>query len=388
MSDTISFSEPEVLKKINSRKIMEGRKRMSKLIFSDGGLYHRPSRPHVFDPGLRAAAHYLKIVDEIDPKVRTELFADVQDGCYFPAYFIGWQGIRLTPNELSLEGIPGLAPALVEREFDQAQSFFHEFHGWLNRYSMWSPFVLDLLYRILQLRDEFKRDFAYLQMKLKEYQSETATLTESQKNILKELQESEGLLAREQEGWGWWVDFLSSDITIPQLDAWFLNRIAENESHRQLFERMDRLRVDITWEPAVSAAPFRLALEGYRPEVETWDAVESRLRNAFEHTLRDYRRASQESLKTGQLNPRPKDSEKVRWGEPHRWEAAPTKYGDEHFRWLARRQIEGLRPKEIADRHTGGKAVSTVNEAIEGTAHLLQLDLRPVRRGPPSVLGD
>lgn len=362
---------------------------MGKLVFGPGGSYHRPDHPHEFPPGLWAAAHYLKAVQEVAPRVRRKLSDEVLGKHTFPRHFPGWQGLELTRDQIALDPIPGRPVEPQQTRFDEALPFLRAFQAWANEYYMWSPFVLDLLYRTLELWDRIDREIAELQGSIREAEEydKQRPLTEEDRQIVESEKTRLEFLKEEQGGWGWWVDFLSAEIAVSKLSAWFLNRTAESESHRRLFERMDRLRIDITWEPPAAALPFRLILEGWRPEVETWETAKKRFQVGFDQALKNYRRIFDGRLKTGSLNPRPKDSKSVKWGKPHRWKAAPSKHSGDHFAWLALRQVKGLRPQEIADCHTGGKAVSTVNEAIESTARLLQLELRPVRPGPPSVLG-
>lgn len=400
---------------------------MGKIILSDGGEYYRPGRAHVFDPGLRAAAHYLQAVEQVEPKVRRELFG-VLDAHPFPSDFTDWQGLRLEPDELSFVGTPGSDTATGQREFDRARPFLEAFQTWLTDHHMWSPVLLDLLYRTLALRHRVQAELRYHENTIDDWESESEPLTDEDARMLAAMKSRIKDLRKELPGWGWWVDFLASDITVPQLDAWFaasglcptsvpgtiplnmppspskaalwsyerLKRVA-SETHgipslskhnRQLLERRDRLHVEISWEPPPSAPVFRLILGGWRPEEETWKDFETRLKEGFEEALKDYGRRSHSRLKAGFLSPRPQDSEHGRWGEPHPWQPAPTKYGNEHFRWLALRQVKGLRPSEIAKRPDVAKTESTVNEGIGSAASLLQLVLRPVRTGPPSVLGD
>jgi hypothetical protein len=161
-----------------------------------------------------------------------------------------------------------------------------------------------------------------------------------------------------------------------------------SEVNRQLLVRWDRLHIDMGWEPSSPAPPFQLVMAGWRTEEESWPAAKARFESGFKQYLKIYRAAVEKRLRSGQLHARPKDSEHVKWGEPHRWEAVPTKYGDEHFRWLALRQIEGLRPEQIV-RHRDVKAkISAVNDGIAHAAELMQLTIRSVRSGPPEALGD
>lgn len=400
---------------------------MGRLVFSDGGEYHRPGHPHVFDPGLRAAAHYLRAVDEVEIRVRRELFG-LLEAHPFPSYFTAWQGLRLEPDELSFVGAPGLDPVVGNREFECARPFLEAFQAWLNDYHLRSPYILDLLYRILDLRNWVQSDLRYRENAIRDWDSDPEPPTDDEERLLVATKDLAEFLTKELDGWGWWVDFLASDITVPQLNAWFaasglcptsvpgtipfnmppspsqaalwsyerLKRVASeahgipsrSEHNRQLLKRRDRLHVEISWEPPPSAPVFQLILGGWRPEEETWKDFETRVRDHFERALKDYRHRYRSGLKGGTLGPPPKDSNHVKWGKSHTWEAAPTKYGDEHFRWLALRQVKGLRPSEIAERPDVAKTVSTVNEGIGSAADLLQLLLRPVRPGPPSVLGD
>jgi hypothetical protein len=343
----------------------------------------------VFSPALRAAAHYLRAVEEVAPQVREDLAARLATHT-FPKYFVEWQGIGLFPKKVTHKPLPG-QPRKAQRErFEEARPFLKEFRFWTNEYFMWSTPIHHVLYRTLELWNDIDTEIDECQSTIRqaeEYEKETP-LSDDDTRYLQAVESRMEFLTRERKGWGWWVDFLTSDITIRQLDTWFQHQTAESDDHRHLLERMDDLRINITWGPPASAPPFHMTLEGLQPAVETWPAFEQRVRDGCEKAIKHYRSAYYERLKTGTLNPPQKDSEHVKWGKPHPLETAPTKYGDEHFRWLALRQVRGLRPHEIASRKGSHRSMSAVNEAIESTARLLQLELRPVRPGPPSVLGD
>lgn len=398
---------------------------MGRLVFSDGGEYYRPGRPHVFDPGLRAAAHYLQAVEKVEPRVRRELDG-VLDAHPFPTDFIDWQGLRLEPDELRLVDTPGRDTATGQRDFDRARPFLKALQAWASEYYLWSPHIFGLLYRILELRQDVLNERRYREETVRDWESDPEPMTDDEVQMLDAVKARVQFLTGELDGWGWWVDFLASDITVPQLDSWLaasglcplsapgtiplnmpsspaaaalwiferLERAASethgipslSEHNRQLLQRWDRLHVEIGWEPPPRAPMFRLVLGGWKPDEETWKDAAARLRKGFELELKIYLDRIEGSLKGGTLGPRPKDSKHGTWGEPHAWEAAPTKYGDDHFLWLALRQVKGLRPSEIAERRDVARTVSTVNEGIDSAASLLQLPLRPVRTGPQTVL--
>lgn len=108
-----------------------------------------------------------------------------------------------------------------------------------------------------------------------------------------------------------------------------------------------------------------LAVRGWDPETEPFEVVERRLRRALahlatEHRTRTQRRTRSSSLRGLRLRP-----------------------ARRHFTWLARRQLQGWRPVQIARRY---KVSSTsVHRALRPLADLLELDLRPVKTGRPGL---
>ena len=347
----------------------------------------------MFRPGVRAAAHYLKAVEQVDPGVRKKLSEEVLGKHQFPNGFPDWQGIGLFPSRVTHKPIPGHPLEPQQEKFKKARPFLRALRLWATEYYMWSPFILELLYRTLDLWDKIDREIGEwrsLLRQVEEYQERRSITKEDERGVKAEKRRL-GVLESERKGWGWWVDFLASDITIPELETWLRERRSGNRSHRVLYERMESLHVDFVWEPPLNAPPFDLILRGWSPEVETWAAAKERFRETFEEALSAYHAHYAKRLKKGLLGPKPKnwqstenERESIRRGRPFKWEPVTTKYGDDHFLWLALRQVKGLRPQEIADRSSVGKTVSTVNEAIEGTARLLKLELRPVPLGRPS----
>jgi hypothetical protein len=358
---------------------------MAKLVLSDGGGFHRPGRPHAFSPGLRAAAHYLKAVETLDRGVREDL-VEIFKTHDFPSPLLPWEIVPLSKEELAKT--EASADTYRVRRFKLRWSFFEAFQEWLDKYYLWSPYVLDLLYRIMELWDELNREIKECESTIRDVHvyEKRKPLTDDDRRVLDAVEDRIRFLKEEQEGWGWWVDFLASDITNRQLEAWLQHKRAASDDHRQLLERMDRLRIDITWETPASAPPFRLILHGWQPEVEMWPAFEQRVRDACAKAIKRYRSAYYERFKADALNPRQKDSEHVTWGKPPTWETAPAKYDSDHFKWLALRQVKGLRPQEIADRHHA--ALPTVNEGIRRAAVLIELERRRGPFGRPSVYDD
>lgn len=407
---------------------------MGKLVFGPGGSYHRPDHPHEFPPGLQAATHYLKAVQEVAPRVRRKLSDEVLGKHTFPRHFPGWQGLELTRDQIALDPIPGRPVEPQQTRFDEALPFLRAFQAWANEYYMWSPFVLDLLYRTLELWHRIDREIAELQGSIREaeeYEKLRPLTKEDQQVLESDKARLEFLEGEREKGWGWWVDFLTSEITIPQLDAWLaghglcppsvpgtqllnmpsspskatlwiferLKRYASktqgvsslSERQQQLLKRWDRLHIEIGWEPPPSAPFFHveLILGGWQPEVETWKAARARFQDHFDQALENYRRACEERLKSGHLDTKPKDwhsqtnkNEKVVWGEPHRWEPVRTKYGADHFRWLALRQVKGLTPQQIVNLRSVEAQISAIHDGIEDAAALLEMELREVKTGP------
>jgi hypothetical protein len=124
---------------------------MAKLVFSAGGAFYRPNHPHLFTPGLYAAAHYLKAVEEVDPEVRRKLAEEVFGKHEFPRHFPHWQGVGLFPTRVTFQPIPGLPPGPQRQRFEEAKPFFKALRLWTNESYMWSPLVLDLVYRTMEL---------------------------------------------------------------------------------------------------------------------------------------------------------------------------------------------------------------------------------------------
>lgn len=362
---------------------------MAKIVLGDGGAYHRLDRQHIFQPGLRAAAHYLKAVEEVNPEVRRGLADQVLAKHRFSRDFPAGQGLYFTPKTIGLKPTPSWMPSRRE-QFKRARPFLAAYQRWATKYYMWSPFLAEVLFKTLTLWDDLRKDLNECKdtIRAAEEYEETAALTDRDLRFLDRVKVKRQFLEEELKGWGWWVDLLASDLTSSQISSWLRDKNAQRPDHRRVLERLDRLPISLTWEGSDSLPSFRLILDGWHPEEEIWAAAEKRFRDSFEERLREYRRSQEEGVRSGRRDPFLKDSEHVKWGQPQPLRPTPTKYGDHHFRWLALRQVVGLRPQEIANLPDVEAKISAVNSGIQQAAELLELELRPVRSGPPSVLGD
>jgi hypothetical protein len=117
--------------------------------------------------------------------------------------------------------------------------------------------------------------------------------------------------------------------------------------------------------PLRGAPNLRLVVEGWNPETEPFEAAEERLRRAVGQWARDQRTRTERTTRSRSLR---------------RLRLRPAR---RHFTWLARRQLQGWRPVQIARRY---KVSSTsVHRALRPLADLLELDLRPVKTGRPGL---
>ncbi|HMB52150.1 MAG TPA: hypothetical protein VKU40_02460 [Thermoanaerobaculia bacterium] len=117
--------------------------------------------------------------------------------------------------------------------------------------------------------------------------------------------------------------------------------------------------------PVRGAPNLRLVIDGWDPETEPFEAAEARLRRAVGRWASEHRTRTERSTRSRSLR---------------RLRLRPAR---RHFTWLARRQLQGWRPVQIARRY---KVSSTsVHRALRPLADLLELDLRPVKTGRPGL---
>ena len=112
---------------------------------------------------------------------------------------------------------------------------------------------------------------------------------------------------------------------------------------------------------------FRLK-RPWDPFQERWSQAEARIKQEFEAELAEYRQRVEELAE-------------------RRGSKAPRKRTPaEHFRWLVQYQIDGLSYAKIAEEH--GKRRTTVSEGVQSAAALIELSLRPPKRGRPPGSSD
>jgi len=117
--------------------------------------------------------------------------------------------------------------------------------------------------------------------------------------------------------------------------------------------------------PDRGAPNLRLTVRGWDPETESFEAAEDRLRRAVGRWVREHRTQTERTTRSRSLR-------------RLRLRPAP-----QHFVWLARRQLDGWRPIQIARRYRVSS--TSVHRALRPLADLLELDLRPVKTGRPGL---
>lgn len=174
-------------------------------------------------------------------------------------------------------------------------------------------------------------------------------------------------LPDETTKWGSRVEFLADSAQTTRLVEAVEARREANAPAQPDDELLEETSFPkgIVWdEPEVP--PFVLRQPGWDVGFEDWETAKERFRAAFETSLDEYQRTTLERRRE------------------EGYVSAPYKYEESHFTWLVQRQIEGMRASKIA--HKAHRAVTTVREALERTAALLDLQLRPVKPGRPSDL--
>ncbi len=118
---------------------------------------------------------------------------------------------------------------------------------------------------------------------------------------------------------------------------------------------------------------FTFAHRGWQPMHYTRDVAEQAIRAAFDAHLTRYLDRLECLAKERGLKP------------------TPEKRALTHFDWLALYQVKGWRPAKIADWYheinEKGAEVSAIRMALQETARLIGLPLRPSRRGRPPTTG-
>ena len=294
------------------------------LPLTDGGPVFHPDRPAVFHPSLRAAAHLLLIGHRLE----TALLRDLEEEL-LPLHPATPCLILSSRLRFGVDGVEWRGPQTRHEAHRSAHRYLDGLLRWAAERHLRSPYVLEILGLTLMARHTAER---------------LARLEGSSPP-----RKAGAERARRASLPGPWIEALTTEPA--DVDLAPLVRLTP---HVRLVQR-----------PTRRVPRFRAAPMAWNPELEPFEDFRRRLQRQVSADARRYRDTVLQAAEAQGCIP---------------LRLRPT---EEHLTWLARRQLQGWRPAEIARRYRVG--VSTVHDALSALSELLKLPLRPVKGGRPEL---
>lgn len=294
-----------------------------RLPLDDGGAFYHPRRPLGFHPALRGAALLLRAGERRVPGLRESLRRTCGAGPPVDLAAVAAPSVWLDP-ERGFRVARGLHTRAARRRLRARLEPAERLAAWARERHLASPWVVELLLLTAA---------AWRELEPRRGAASTP-----------------GERTRPTAGWGPWVEALT--------------RPAEAADATPLLELSDLPTLPYLRRLPHPAPGARLTLDlaGWRVETETWEDAEARLRRRLETELRRHRDAARRRAARTGLRP------------------SPTITAGHHFDWLALRQVAGWTPVRLARRFRVRRRA--VYRGLRRASELLELPLRPVRRGP------
>lgn len=311
----------------------------------DGGAFYHGARPLGLPPALRAAAQLLVAGERRVPGLREELREEFVGGPEIRLAVLSAPSVWFDP-EHGFRLLRGLYCQDGRRRQTMRLRPANRVAAWARERYLNSPWVVELILLTVASWQELRRRSRAVEGRL-------AALTEADggdPDLISRLTSEASRLTRAADGWGPWIEVLTRPPE--EADLGLLIDLPHVQDLPYLY-RAQR--------PA-PAGSVVLELDGWRFELETWEEAVGRLRSEVEQKLERYRDdAMHRAQETGFM--------------PN-----PSKSAVHHFDWLALRQLEGWSPAQLAAEFRVG--ASTVHAGLQQLSDLLELELRPVPRGP------
>ena len=287
---------------------------------TDGGPLYHPQQPFAFHPALRVAAHLLDVAHQLNQGLFHRLRDDVLPRHPPTLRFLLSPRLALSTSNISWSG--STCPRGVQVTLDYVRTLA----TWADDHHLLSPWILEVLLLTL----------AAWHSQLRDQQLVDPSDSSSEAKIEPSLP-------------GPWIEMLTSDRR--EADVGPLLRLTPEIP---LIRRHTLIRGTLTVDVAA-----------WNPESEPYDEFKRRLLRTASAAASDHRSAQLASFTAGGSR-RP-----------------PLRITRGHVTWLARRQLGGWRPSQIARRYRVG--VSTVHDALSSLSRFLALPLRSVPTGRPDL---
>jgi len=289
---------------------------------TDGGPVYHPSHPVGFHPALRAAAHLLTVGQRL---TGSSLLEDLRDEV-LPLHPPTLRMLLSRRLMFSTQGAAWLGVRPRAGGLQVTLEYLDGLWRWAKRNHLLSPWILEVLGLTLAAWHATDRQSWPTHPEIPD-----AALRQSPTLP------------------GPWIEALTTEPASANI-APLLHLTPE---------------IPLVRAPEAHLPPFQVTPSAWRPEIEPYEDFKRRvLREATAAARRHRRVALRSAAERGCL----------------RVTVRPTV---QHLTWLARRQLQGWCPSEIARRHRAG--VSTVHGALSALSELLELPLRPVKTGRPGL---